>query len=237
MFTAWPVTPRFKLARAWTFSGPPRDTRPRHLQVVRVARARRPRGRALRAAARRQHVRRSLTLRNRVTPLSELIADPARGLVYGNRGCLHDEPARSAGATTASAGSPAGSSSAAGCAAAAAARPLHRALLPRRGDGVRRRPSALRALPPRGLRQLRRRVARRASGPRGADEIDEQLHAERVAPGTRAQLHHNARARRASRRRFRPARRRPVGRRRGALWRWTPPATRSGSAGGPSRPS
>jgi len=29
--------------------------------------------------------------RNRVTPLGELVADPARGLVYGNRGCLHDE--------------------------------------------------------------------------------------------------------------------------------------------------
>ena len=29
--------------------------------------------------------------RNRVTPFSELVADPARGLVYGNRGCLHDE--------------------------------------------------------------------------------------------------------------------------------------------------
>jgi hypothetical protein len=28
--------------------------------------------------------------RNRVTPLGELIAVPARGLVYGNRGCLHD---------------------------------------------------------------------------------------------------------------------------------------------------
>jgi hypothetical protein len=28
--------------------------------------------------------------RNRVTPLGELIADPARGLVFGNRGCLHD---------------------------------------------------------------------------------------------------------------------------------------------------
>ncbi len=28
--------------------------------------------------------------RNRVTPFSELVADPARGLVYGNRGCLHD---------------------------------------------------------------------------------------------------------------------------------------------------
>jgi hypothetical protein len=30
-------------------------------------------------------------LQNRVTPLSEVIADPARGLVYGNRGCLHDD--------------------------------------------------------------------------------------------------------------------------------------------------
>lgn len=28
---------------------------------------------------------------NRVTPLGELIATPERGLVYGNRGCLHDE--------------------------------------------------------------------------------------------------------------------------------------------------
>jgi len=31
-----------------------------------------------------------MPLQNRVTPLSELIATPARGLVYGNRGCLHD---------------------------------------------------------------------------------------------------------------------------------------------------
>ncbi|MES1248010.1 MAG: hypothetical protein ABUS54_10095 [Actinomycetota bacterium] len=29
-------------------------------------------------------------LRNRVTPFSDLVADPGRGLVYGNRGCLHD---------------------------------------------------------------------------------------------------------------------------------------------------
>jgi hypothetical protein len=28
--------------------------------------------------------------RNRVTPLGELVATEARGLVYGNRGCLHD---------------------------------------------------------------------------------------------------------------------------------------------------
>ena len=33
-------------------------------------------------------------LQNRVTPLSELIATPERGLVYGNRGCLHDAEGR-----------------------------------------------------------------------------------------------------------------------------------------------
>jgi hypothetical protein len=32
--------------------------------------------------------------KNRVTPLSELIATPERGLVYGNRGCLHDGAGR-----------------------------------------------------------------------------------------------------------------------------------------------
>jgi hypothetical protein len=31
---------------------------------------------------------------NRVTPFGEVIADAARGLVYGNRGCLHDEGGR-----------------------------------------------------------------------------------------------------------------------------------------------
>ncbi len=35
-----------------------------------------------------------MPLQNRVTPLGELVADPARGLVYGNRGCLHDERGR-----------------------------------------------------------------------------------------------------------------------------------------------
>jgi hypothetical protein len=29
-------------------------------------------------------------LRNRATPLGEIVAHPARGLVYANRGCLHD---------------------------------------------------------------------------------------------------------------------------------------------------
>jgi hypothetical protein len=37
---------------------------------------------------------RHVPLQNRVTPLGDLIADPARGLVYGNRGCLHDAGGR-----------------------------------------------------------------------------------------------------------------------------------------------
>jgi hypothetical protein len=35
-----------------------------------------------------------MPLPNRVTPLGALVADPARGLVYGNRGCLHDDSGR-----------------------------------------------------------------------------------------------------------------------------------------------
>ena len=35
-----------------------------------------------------------MPLQNRVSPFSELIASPARGLVYGNRGCLHDDTGR-----------------------------------------------------------------------------------------------------------------------------------------------
>ena len=35
-----------------------------------------------------------MPLQNRVTPLGDLVADPARGLVYGNRGCLHDADGR-----------------------------------------------------------------------------------------------------------------------------------------------
>jgi hypothetical protein len=35
-----------------------------------------------------------MPLQNRVTPLGDLVAEPARGLVYGNRGCLHDDLGR-----------------------------------------------------------------------------------------------------------------------------------------------
>ena len=34
---------------------------------------------------------RRMPLQNRVTPLGELVAVEARGLVYGNRGCFHDD--------------------------------------------------------------------------------------------------------------------------------------------------
>lgn len=37
---------------------------------------------------------RFMPLQNRVTPLGELVAHPARGTVYGNRGCLHDANGR-----------------------------------------------------------------------------------------------------------------------------------------------
>jgi hypothetical protein len=35
-----------------------------------------------------------MPLQNRVTPLGDLVAVPERGLVYGNRGCLHDDTGR-----------------------------------------------------------------------------------------------------------------------------------------------
>ena len=35
-----------------------------------------------------------MPLQNRATPLGELVADPGRGLVYGNRGCIHDRTGR-----------------------------------------------------------------------------------------------------------------------------------------------
>lgn len=35
-----------------------------------------------------------MPLQNRVTPLGDLVATADRGLVYGNRGCLHDEHGR-----------------------------------------------------------------------------------------------------------------------------------------------
>jgi hypothetical protein len=35
-----------------------------------------------------------MPMQNRVTPLGEIVATPERGLVFGNRGCLHDAEGR-----------------------------------------------------------------------------------------------------------------------------------------------
>jgi hypothetical protein len=134
-----------------------------------------------------------MPLQNRVTPLSELIADPARGLVYGNRGCLHNDAGRirrrygvrrwiscrlefrgwhrspllQPGRFTELFFVDEATAFAAG----------HRpCALCRRADYVR-------------LGELWRDLH---PGQRGADAIDLQLHAERITPGTRAQRHHEA---------------------------------------------
>ena len=44
------------------------------------------------AAAYRLAVPPAMPLQNRVTPTSEIVADPARGMFMGNRGILHDAP-------------------------------------------------------------------------------------------------------------------------------------------------
>jgi hypothetical protein len=134
-----------------------------------------------------------MPLRNRVTPLGELIADPARGLVYGNRGCLHDEQGRIRRHHA--------TRRWIGC--RLSFRGWHRGPLMQPGRftelffldeatafAAGHRPCALcrwedyvrfgeiwRELHP---------------GQVGADAIDAQLHGERVEPGTRAQRHHEA---------------------------------------------
>jgi hypothetical protein len=134
-----------------------------------------------------------MPLQNRVTPLGDLVADAARGLVYGNRGCLHDAAGRIrrryAGRRW--------------IACRLQFRGWHRHPLLQPGRftelffldeatafAAGHRPCAL----------CRREDYDRFSaiwqelhaGQIGADAMDAQLHAERVAPGTRGQLHHAA---------------------------------------------
>jgi hypothetical protein len=134
-----------------------------------------------------------MPLQNRVTPLSELIADPARGLVYGNRGCLHDDEGR-----------------------------IRRRYATRRWIGCRLRFKGWHRQPllqPGKFTELffldeatafaaghrpcalcRREDYERFTaiwrelhgGEHGADAIDERLHAERFDSSTRAQRHHRA---------------------------------------------
>jgi hypothetical protein len=132
-------------------------------------------------------------LQNRVTPLGELVATPARGLVYGNRGCLHDESGRIRRRYNGKRW----------IACRLRFRGWQRGPLLQPGRftelffldeatalAAGHRPCAL------GRRADYVRVVRiwgeLHPGHVGADAIDAQLHAERVAPGTRAQLHHEA---------------------------------------------
>ena len=134
-----------------------------------------------------------MPLQNRVTPLSELVADPARGLVYGNRGCLHDETGRIRRRYNGKRW----------IACRLEFRGWHRGPLLQPGRftelffldeatafAAGHRPCALcrRADYDRFVaiwRELH-------PGQVGADAIDAQLHSERVAPETRAQRHHDA---------------------------------------------
>ena len=134
-----------------------------------------------------------MPLQNRVTPLGELIADSGRGLVYGNRGCLHDAagqirrryngkrwiscrlqfkgwhrtPLLQPGRFTELFFLDEATALAAG----------HRACALCRREDYNRLVSIWAELHP---------------GQAGADAIDAQLHSERVAPETRSHLLHDA---------------------------------------------
>ena len=131
--------------------------------------------------------------RNRVTPLSELVADPARGLVYGNRGCLHDAAGeirrRYAGRRW--------------IACRLRFRGWHRTPLLRPGrftelfflDEATAMAAGHRACALCRREDYDRLVALWRDlhpGQVGADAMDAQLHGERVVSGTRAQRHHEA---------------------------------------------
>jgi hypothetical protein len=134
-----------------------------------------------------------LPLQNRVTPFGELIADPARGLVYGNRGCLHDDAGRVRRhhATRR------------WIACRLQFRGWHRSPLMQPGKftelffldeatafAAGHRPCALcRREDYVRFVEIWRRMHRRD---RGADAIDARLHRQRFDPQTRGQLHHDA---------------------------------------------
>ncbi len=134
-----------------------------------------------------------MPLQNRVAPLGELIAHPGRGLVYGNRGCLHDETGRIQrryagkrwiacqlefrGWQRGSLLQPGRFTELFFLDEATAFAAGHRPCALCRREDYNRFATIWSALHP---------------GQTGADTIDAQLHTERVNPATRAQLHHKA---------------------------------------------
>jgi hypothetical protein len=134
-----------------------------------------------------------MPLQNRVTPLGDLVAEPGRGLVYGNRGCLHDDRGRIrrryAGRRW--------------IACRLRFRGWHREPLLQPGRftelffldeatafAAGHRPCALcRREDYDRFGEIWRSLHR---GEVGADAIDARLHAERIVEGSRAQRHHEA---------------------------------------------
>jgi hypothetical protein len=130
---------------------------------------------------------------NRVTPLGDLIADPARGSVYGNRGCLHDEAGRIRRRYNGKRW----------IACRLRFRGWHREPLMQPGRftelffldeatafAAGHRPCALcRREDYDRFVEIWRRIH---PGQTGADAIDAQLHGERLDPDTRGQRHHDA---------------------------------------------
>jgi hypothetical protein len=134
-----------------------------------------------------------MPLQNRVTPLGDLVAKPARGLVYGNRGCLHDGSGRIRRRYNGKRW----------IACQLRFKNWHRQPLLQPGRftelffldeatafAAGHRPCALCRRD--DYARLVEIWADVHPGQAGADAIDAQLHVERVAPGTRAQLHHDA---------------------------------------------
>jgi hypothetical protein len=134
-----------------------------------------------------------MPLQNRVTPLSELVADSARGLVYGNRGCLHDANGRIRrryngkrwiacrlqfrGRDRVALQQPGRYTELFFLDEATAFAAGHRPCAECRRDDYEQLTAIWRELHP---------------GQSGADAIDAQLHGERVNPETRAQARHLA---------------------------------------------
>jgi hypothetical protein len=134
-----------------------------------------------------------MPLQNRVTPFSELVADSARGLVYGNRGCLHDAHGRIRRRYNGKRW----------IACRLVFRGRHRAALQQPGRYTELfflDETTAFAAGHRPCAECRREDYARLiaiwrelhPGQIGADAIDAQLHEERVDPETRAQLRHRA---------------------------------------------
>ena len=121
-----------------------------------------------------------MPLQNRVTPFGEIIAVLERGTLMGNRGILHDDAGRIVRSWQVRRWI--------ACRTAFRGRQRQllqphswtELLLPRRGDGVRRRPSALRRVPPCRLSTLQGSLGGGSGAPNGADEMDAVVHADRL---------------------------------------------------------